>query len=252
MEQYSFTKLTTFEECPYQFYKKYIKKDEEHNNAMAEFGSFCHSLLEDYYNKASTLEEIRDRYSDEYYDNIVDDFPLIFGKDYSQDYYDQGAQFFAEFQDIPYSKLLGVEHEVNMQIDIEDDEPFLFKGFIDLMYVDEHNRLVIHDWKSKSGFKSKAEQASYARQLYMYSKYAIDELHWQPDILRFYCFRKQQVYDIPFNPEVYEATWTWAKNLVKEIRTCEIFEQQRSYFMCNNLCDFRLNCVEDDMGFRDE
>ena len=44
-----------------------------------------------------------------------------------------------------------------------------FNGIIDLVYEDEQGRLIVHDYKSKSSFKNKAEQKKYARQLYLYS-----------------------------------------------------------------------------------
>lgn len=41
--QWSYTKLSCFEQCPCAFKLKYLDSAPTHNNAFAEYGSYCHA-----------------------------------------------------------------------------------------------------------------------------------------------------------------------------------------------------------------
>lgn len=247
LEKYSFSKLSTFEQCPYQYYLNYIMHESGEGNAMSEYGSFCHSLLERHFKGELESYELADEYENRYGIEIKHDFPEMFNVDLAEKYYNDGYNFFYEFEDKDWT-ILGVEQEFDLLCEHEEN-PFILRGFIDLIYK-ENGKLVFHDWKSKSKFKSKKELADYGRQLYLYSRYA-EESGWGfPDILRFYCFRDQKEYDIPFKKEDYDAAWDWVYKTVEKIRETEMFLQDRSSdFMCNELCDFRYKCEENEIGF---
>ena len=248
LEKYSFSKLTTFEQCPYQYYLNYIEHASGEGNAMSEYGSFCHSLLERHFKGELEAFELLDEYEQGYEREIKHDFPEMFNVDLAEKYYTDGYEFFRTFEGHSDWTIFGVEQEFDLICD-KSENPFILRGFIDLIYK-ENGKLVFHDWKSKSKFKSKKELAEYARQLYLYSRYAVDSGLGFPDILRFYCFRDQKPYDIPFNKKDYDAAWDWVYITVEHIRNCEMFLQDRSSeFMCNELCDFRYKCEENQIGF---
>lgn len=250
LEKYSFSKLTTFEQCPYQYYLNYIKHETGEGNAMSEYGSFCHSILEKYFKGNLEEYELVDEYTDGYSREIKHDFPEMFNVDLAGKYYNDGYDFFCNFEDKGWD-ILGVEQEFDL-ICHGTGSPFILRGFIDLIYR-ENGKLVFHDWKSKSKFKSRKELADYARQLYLYSRYAEKSGWGFPGVLRFYCFRDQKAYDIPFKKADYDAAWEWADKTVQQIRNTEMFLQNRSSdFMCSELCDFRYQCEENEIGFSDE
>lgn len=152
-------------------------------------------------------------------------------------YYEQGLQFLKNFSGYSNAKILGVEEQFSMQID-----DFVFTGIIDLIFEDEEGNIVIQDYKSKSSFKSKKEQAEYAMQLYLYATYVIEKFHKSPEKLRFVMFRKNQVVDIPFNQSDYKKSIDWVKSTVKSIRNCWCYPSNYSEFYCNNLCNHRDYC----------
>ena len=249
LEKYSFTKLTTFEQCPYQYYLKYIKSQSGEDNAMSEYGVLCHSLLEDYFKGKIALWDLPEQYLAEYNRCIKHPFPEMFNIDLEEKYYNGGYEFFKNFDGLDGCTIYGIEQEFCLTCE-DKRAPFLFRGYIDLEYRDENGALILHDWKSKSQFKSKKELAKYARQLYLYSRYMYESGMGFPDILRFYCFRGQKPYDIPFNKDDYDKAWDWAYKTVADIREAEMFLQDRSsIFMCEELCDYRYSCKEKDIGF---
>ena len=112
-----------------------------------------------------SLWDLATTYENEFDTAVPEEFPSFpFCQDMRGLYYEQGLNYLRNFGGYPKYKILGVESQFD--IDIDD---WVFNGIIDLVYEDEQGRLVVHDYKSKSSFKNKAEQKKYARQLYLYS-----------------------------------------------------------------------------------
>lgn len=266
LERYSYTKLTTFEECPYQYWLNYVltpdqykkhfgnaREADKENNAFAEYGSAMHKILERYAKNELALFELEDEFAKAYSTEIKHEFPSNQYVDLAEQYYSDGMEFLSAFNGFDDYEILGVEHEIGEEIDFEHGDNFVLKGYIDLLYRQKSDgALVIHDWKSKAKFASRAEQAKYARQLYTYAIYTYRQYGVYPDILRFYCFRKQLQVDIPFNIGDYKKTWKWVNKTVAAIRECEMFETKQSQFMCAELCDYRNICTKNDIGFLEE
>ena len=152
-------------------------------------------------------------------------------------YYEQGLNYLRNFGGYPKYKILGVESQFDIAID-----DWVFNGIIDLVYEDEQGRLVVHDYKSKSSFKNKAEQKKYARQLYLYSLHIKEKYGKYPDLLRFMMFRKETSVDIPFKTDDLNEAVNWAKNTVKAIRTCWDYSPSCEEFFGNYLCNHRKDC----------
>lgn len=185
-----------------------------------------------------SLWDLATTYEQEFDTAVPEEFPsLPFCKDLKGLYYQQGLSYCENFKGYPDQKILEVE--ANFVIPIDD---WLFNGIIDLLYIDEQGRLVVQDYKSKSSFKSKAEQKEYARQLYLYSLYVKEKYGKFPELLRFSMFRKQKYTDIPFNTSDCEEALSWAKNTVSAIRNCWDFSPSCEDFYGNQLCNHREYC----------
>ena len=171
---------------------------------------------------------------------IPEPFPTrLFGRAYDMrgSYYKDGVKFLSNFPGYPNCKILGVEEKFDVPFD-----DWIFNGVIDLVFEDADGRLIIQDYKSKGKFKSKAEQAEYARQLYLYSLWAKEHYGRYPDILRFLMFRKGKNVDIPFNIDDYNEAVGWAKATVTEIRDCWDYEATCDDFFSQQLCNHRKYC----------
>ena len=95
---------------------------------------------------------------------------------------------------------------------------------------------------SKSSFKSKKEQAEYARQLYLYALHVKKKYGKYPELLQFSMFRKNVVIEIPFDEKSLNEAVRWAKETVKEIRECWDFAPNCDEFFSENLCNHREYC----------
>ena len=237
-ERFSFSKLSAFHTCKYGYKQTYIDHKKGAGNCFSYYGLEMHSLLERYARGEIDLWDLVDVYQWEFDAAVPEKFPSTkFCKDMRKLYYEQGLEYLKNFPGYGDRKILEVESQFDHDID-----DWVFNGVIDLVFEDKDGKLVIQDYKSKSSFKNKHEQAEYARQLYLYSLYVKDKYGKYPDLLRFMMFRKNVAVDIPFNEDDFNEALNWAKDTVKEIRECWDFTPSCDEFFAQNLCNHREYC----------
>ena len=236
-EHYSFSRLSAWSICPYAWKMRYIDHLPGVGNAFSSYGTFVHSLLEGYANGKYQLWDLPEIYEWGFDAAVPEEFPANRFADLRKTYYEQGLDFLRQFEGYPHCKILGVEKKFALPID-----DWALDGIIDLVYEDQGGRIIIRDYKSKASFKSKKEQAEYARQLYLYSEYVKSEYGKYPDELQFLQFRKNNTVKIPFKENDLKEAFDWAKGVVKEIRGAFDFPPRPDQFYCKNLCDNRHNC----------
>ena len=236
-EKYSFSKLTTFEQCKYQYYLNYIEKRKGEQNAFAQYGTFVHSLLEQHAKGELAVWELLDAYTDLYEESVTLPFPYNKYSDLSQSYHNDGYEFFKSFDGLDDLDIIEVEARF-----AEPLEDFLFTGVIDITYRDTDGGIVIRDWKSKSKFANKQELSKYSRQPLAYGLHIKNKFNVPPKMLQFFMFRRNEIVEIPFQESEYESALNWIKNTVTEIRGCKDFKANPNAFFCESLCDFRNTC----------
>jgi hypothetical protein len=240
IEKYSFSRLSAFHQCKYQFYLTYIKEYKGTDNAFSQYGSFVHELLEDYANNKKAIFELLDAFIDGYPFSVTEDFPPNAHVDLSESYYNDGITYLTDFEGFGDNyDVVAAEGEFEEII----DNDFILHGYIDLLLRDKATGdLIVEDHKSKSSFKNKREQKEYARQLYLYSLHIYRKYGQFPKLLRFNMFRKQKTVDIPFNKKDYDEALLWAQNTVKEIRECTDYPPTVDDFFCRYLCNHGKSC----------
>ena len=68
---WSYSRLSTFEDCPYHWYLKYINPvGEEEPLFFSSYGSFIHELLADYYSGKADKLSLRIKYLTEFDDRV--------------------------------------------------------------------------------------------------------------------------------------------------------------------------------------
>lgn len=237
-ERYSFSKLSSFHTCKYGYKLTYIDHKKGVGNCFSSYGTEIHSLMERYAKGKLDLWNLVDTYKWEFDAAVPEAFPSFeFCKNMKELYYKQGLEYLKNFPGYADRKILEVETAFDLDID-----DWTFTGIIDLVFEDKDGRLIIQDYKSKSSFKNKKEQAEYARQLYLYALYIKEKYGRYPDVLRFMMFRKNTVVDIPFNETSLSEALGWAKDTVKEIRECWSFPPKCEEFYSQNLCNHREYC----------
>ena len=237
-ERYSFTKLSSFNNCKYGYKLTYIDHLKGIGNCFSSYGSHVHSIMERYAKGKLSLWDLPTVYEWEFDTAVPEGFPKSrFCKDMRKLYYEQGLTFLNNFQGYGDCEILGVEETFDYPID-----DWIFTGVIDLVFRDKNGKLIVQDYKSKAAFKNKAEQAEYARQLFLYSLHVKAKYGQFPDTLRFMMFRKENVIDIPFREEGVIEAVDWAKATVGAIRSCEDFSPACDEFFAENLCNHREYC----------
>ena len=237
LEQYSFSKLSTWWTCPYGYKLKYIDHKAGIGNAFSSFGTLVHSIMERYANGELEIWNLPTVYEWEFQSAVPEKFPWNKYVDLRNSYYEQGLAFLKSFQGYDRYKLLGVEDEFKLQID-----DWMFVGIIDLVFEDEDGRLIIRDYKSKASFKDENEKNKYARQLYLYSLYVKEKYGRYPDELQFLMFRKQNTVKIAFEQEKLDEAVKWATDTVRIIREAFDYPPTCDSFYGENLCNHREYC----------
>lgn len=238
VEQYSFSKLSSWWTCPYGYYQRYIENKPGIGNAFSSFGTLVHSLMEQYAKGEVEVWDLPKLYEWQFESAVPEKFPYNKYVDLRESYYSQGMNFLRNFSGYDKCKILGVEEKFEVPID-----DWRFVGIIDLIFEDEYGNLIIRDYKSKASFKNDAERHKYARQLYLYSLHVKENYGRYPDELQFLMFRKHDApLQIRFSEEDLNEAVKWAKETVRDIRSAFDYPPTCDEFYGQNLCNYRDQC----------
>lgn len=233
---WSYSRVNSYETCPRMFKLTYIDKKKREDNSFAEFGTFCHELLERYYNGELEFYELSQKYEDEYGLSVTSDFPPNNYVDLSESYYNQGKAYFDNFEGCnAETEVLGVEQKIDYKIG-----EHRLVGYIDLV-LKQNNKMIIVDHKSKKSF-TKSEKEKYLRQLYLYSGYIKEEYGEFPEMLAFNMFRSQDVVLEKFDEAKYHAARQWFCDTIDRIYQDTKYKVQKSQFFCDYICSVRKSC----------
>lgn len=247
---WSFSRLNSFYNCPYEFFLHYIECNKSENGAFGEYGSFMHKILEKYAKGELSLFELNQYYEENFNDKIPHDFPPNKYVDIRQSYYDKGIEYLNNIDlCLDQYEILGVEKEVKFKIGDKD-----FVGYIDLLVRDKDtSEIIIIDHKSKSlkllknGNISKSDEEyflEFKRQLYLYSIPVIQE-YGSVSKLKWNMFKDQKWIEILWKKEEYEEAIQWAKDTLELIEKETLWlPNNRSYYYCHYLCGQRNNACE--------
>lgn len=248
--RWSYSRLSCFKNCPYEFYLNYIVNDPDtypnEGNFYAENGSLVHEALEKYFKGELTLDEASAYYVDQFDEQIFN----TVRKSIMDKKFEACADYFAtvDFDWLKDYEILGVELELHFKIAGKE-----FIAYIDLLIRDkESGDIIVIDHKSaacpvgKSGKVLKNHKEtfeSHKRQGYLYAC-AVEQ--------NFGCFPRYLVWnhfadggrfmEVPFNEEEYDKVIDWAANTIWEIEHEKDFKPTLNFFYCTQLCGFRNSC----------
>ena len=246
---WSFSRLNSFYNCPFEWKRKYIDCEYGENGFFGEFGSHCHELLEGYAKGEISIFEISQLYEDGFNERVVHDAPPNKFVDIRQSYFDKGLEYFNNIDlDLDNYEILGVEKEVRFQLDGKD-----FIGYIDLLLKEkETGKIIILDHKSasikilKSGKVSKSDQEhvrEFIRQLCLYAIAVIEE-YGRVDELWWNLFKDRNWLKLQWTQEDQDEAVQWAKDTIKLIENEKEWPCNPDFYYCNYLCSQRNNCCE--------
>lgn len=247
---WSFSRLNSFYNCPYEWKLRYIDCNKSENGFFGEYGSLIHKILEKYEKGELSLFELNDYYEEHFSENVPHDAPPNKYVDIKQSYYEKGLDYFNNIDlDLDKYEVLGVEKEVRFQIAGKD-----FVGYIDLLLKEkETGKIIILDHKSasikilKNGKVSKSDQEhvrEFIRQLCLYAIPVIEE-YGHVDELWWNLFKDKNWLKMPFNKEDYNEAIQWAEDTLTLIENeKDWLPNNSSSYYCNYLCGQRNNACE--------
>lgn len=246
---WSFSRLNSFCICKYEWYLQYIEEAVGTNNFYAEFGKYCHKILEKYAKGELGLFDLVE-YFTEHYDEEVKEAVYHKTVDIRESYKEKGIEYFENIDlELDKYEILGIEKRCDFEIDGQR-----FTGFIDLLLKDKSNGdIIVLDHKSseypygKRGkvLKSEAKKyLSYKRQLYLYAMQVYKEYGEYPKKLVWNYFKNRKWDVIDFDMAEFEEAKNWAMETLKEIRAEEDFPPTVDFYYCHNLCKYRNSYCE--------
>lgn len=237
---WSYSRITAYEDCPYRFYLKYIKKIKGIRHFFSDYGSFMHLIIQKFLTGELKKEELVGYYLTNFRRNVVGKAP---SQSIFQSYFQQGLEYLKNIK-MPDDEIIGVEKEVSFNLNGKN-----FIGYIDRVsrndgidITDNKSRALKPRSKRKKPTKTDEELDKYLRQLYIYSIPIENEFHECPKRLCFNCFRTQTDIVEPFDKDAYESTKKWALDTIETISREDRWKPKIEWFRCKYLCDVCNEC----------
>lgn len=246
---WSFSRLHSWEQCPYAFYLKYIEKREGESNYYASNGKCMHEVFEAILKNKITLDECTTFYADNY--ELICETTKQSTMDST---YEKCMDYLCVIQEIDLGKyeIIGVELKLDFKI-----EKYKFVGYADLVVRNKENgEVILVDHKQATHFLKKDgsplksqlnNYLSYKKQMYMYCKGLKETLGIKVDKIVWHHFKDNgELTIIPFENKEYEETMRWATDTIEQIKNDREFINKSSFVMCSSLCDYRNDCEYQD------
>lgn len=247
---YSYSQLSSFDECSYAFYLQRIEGlQEQASNAFAERGTLIHDLLDLWAKKLLTKEDMLTDYERRYSAEVVTAWPrMLASKGYAKKAYQQGIDFLENFDEFEGYEVLSAEEKFKIDLPVSDGTTRPFVGIIDMMLRDKKtNDLIICDHKSKSMSAFKKDENEMYRQQLLYATYVKEKYGKFPDVLMFHLFNESGVkMQRLFSEEQYKETLKWASKQIEGIENYSVLDwlicKEKPDFYCWELCGSRKEC----------
>ena len=249
---WSFSRINSYEMCPYSWYLTYIEHAPEIDNFYSAYGTLCHEILEKGFKNGiifngSVQNSALCEYINRYFTEVS---PYTNNPSTKMKYFNSGCDFFKSDLSNWLSgfEILGVEKEAKFKIGKNN-----FIGYIDLLVRDvQTGKIVIVDHKtsefpllSNGGIKKSLleKEKSYELQMYLYSAYVKEKYGKFPSILCWNYTRYNKRYAIPFKIDDYNAALEHTDRIIETIKTDTNFSENMNWFYCNKLCGHRNDCL---------
>lgn len=238
---WSYSRITTYEDCKYKFFLKYIKHEPTVRHFFSDYGTFMHLIIQKFLIGELKESELVNYYLINFRKNIKGKAP---NEKIYHNYFKQGMSYLATLKKED-EEILGVEREIEFEINGNN-----FIGFIDkvsrndegLIITDNKSRNLKERTTKKTPTKSDLELDKFLRQLYIYAVAIEQDCGELPQSLIFNCFRSSTQIKEDFNTEKYEEAKVWATGLIETITEEEDWSPNIDFFKCRYLCDVCESC----------
>lgn len=241
---WSYSRIECFLDCPYRFFLKYFYGAQEEDRFYASYGSFLHTLIEQYYRGELSKDEMLFAYLMRFKSEVKGTRP---SENTVKKYISSGVEYLQNFNPFPFN-MIDVEKKTDFYI---GDIPFT--GYIDYLgekdgeyyIVDNKSRDLKPRSKRIKPTAKDIELDSMLRQLYIYSAAVKQEYGKFPKALCFNCFRTGTFIVEPFAEDKYYSTIDWAKKTIENIKNTDDFYPNIEFFSCRYICGVSKECCYD-------
>ena len=270
---FSYSKLSSFQNCPYGYYLTYIQHIKGEDNVYGILGNVVHDMYELLTKDEITIEEAKEKFKQEY--ELCKFLGLTFPTKMSEEKYVYDVEHSFDYFIKPTGRL---EQERYFQIEIENKT---FRGYIDLIIFDDKNKTIrVIDYKTSSRFSKKDLESHKVFQLILYSMY-LEKEYPEYEILNpmFYMLKYvnvinekgrtsvKEIYDVDelryevtsplmvevkYNNDMKEKLINHIQNVTLDIAFNDEEEESDWYptveelrnnsFYCKNLCSHKKSC----------
>ena len=240
---YSYSRLSTYDLCPYCFKLTYIDKLKRYQNAFAEYGLLIHEIFERYLRDEIKKKNLLEYYKKNYEYFVISEFPPFHNM--QQTYYDAGIKFFKDIDfDIKDFEVLMIEDVIETNIEgislvVKPDAVIKEKAT---------GKIILLDYKTSKLYNNSSDNKKidgYLKQMFLYSygiwltkDIAIDEIWiW---FIRNGIFKKFIV-----DEEGILNTIEWIKKIHDKIQNDKEWKpnlEKSNKFFCEYICAHRDTC----------
>lgn len=241
--KFSYSSVSSFNTCKYGFYLTYIDNEERESNFFAEYGSFCHEILEKYWKRELKQDDLQYYYIENYYKNVVTQ-PPVFPRGMALNFYNSGLEFFT-----------------NIDMNIDDYDVLLLEDKIiseiggvnlivkpDLVVRNKKSgKVYLLDYKTSKPMRKekwdKKKLAEYEKQLQLYAHFITEKTGIKIDKILLLFIRLGKTHTFAISQEKTQEVLDWFVNTVQAIKIENDFiADPSSKFFCSQLCSVRSAC----------
>lgn len=236
---YSFSKLETFQSCPFGFWLAHLSDQDiiRQDNAFSQYGTFAHELLEQWAKGELADWQLEAEWADGYDKAITRSFPPYL-KGFSAKAYEEGRAYFASFDSFPGFTVVSAEKKFNVQVG-----NYEFAGIADLVLRDNlTGELAVIDHKTKGQSSMKKDYKTYLKQLYIYAIHVKEEYGEYPAMLGFNMIKPNVILWEEFSEEKLQETIAWVNETCARIEAAAEFPPHPDSHRCQYICDVRGAC----------
>lgn len=242
---WSYSSISTYDDCPYKFFLKYIKAYKEDDMFYASYGSFMHKLIENFYRGLMTKQEMLDAFLTGFSTCVKGERPK---QTIVENYIHCGVEYLSGFEPFPY-KMVAVEKKIRFKVNgIEMVVIIDYIGEKDgeLYIVDNKSRNLKPRRADGKRTKNDEDLDHMLRQLYLYAEAVRQEYGRLPKALCFNCFKNKTFIVEAFNEDAFRATLDWATGRVNVILDADDFYPNWEFFSCTYICGVSRHCCYDE------
>lgn len=238
---WSFSRIQSYNDCPYKFFLTYIKQYEQKEMFFASYGKYVHNLIEKYYIGELSKSELCTEFLAGFSDNVKGFRPQ---PSTLEKYIKAGSEYFRNFKPFPFN-MIDVEKRVDFKIGEHQ-----FIGYIDYLgelsddiyIVDNKSRDLSPRSNRKNPTSNDKALDDMLCQLYIYSAAVEQEYGKLPKALCFNCFKNQNFILEDFDECKFQESKQWALDSIGAIAEDSDFEPRENYFKCSFICGVNYRC----------